>query len=284
MVYPSARCQHHSWVPALWQRNPQRRLFGWRPPVHNARMPFQDHFSVQAGAYARFRPIYPEALFTWLAQQLQARQLAWDCATGNGQAALGLTAHFAQVVASDASPEQLLRSREHPQIRYFVTKAEVPPAEAQGADLVTVAQALHWFNFERFYPALKRTLKPGGLFAAWGYGLMRITPAVDAVVQDYYSNIVGAYWPAERNHIETAYREIPFPLTEIVPPSFVMQAEWSLETLLGYLETWSATRLYRQAREGADPVEALRASFARACSSSPGVLAARVTSWSASIR
>lgn len=230
---------------------------------------------MQAGAYARFRPAYPEALFTWLAQQVPVRQLAWDCATGNGQAALGLAAHFAQVVASDASPEQIIRSRAHPQIRYLVANAEVPPAEAQGADLVTVAQALHWFNFERFYPALKRTLKPDGLFAAWGYGLMRVTPDVDAVVQDYYQNVVGSYWPPERHHIETGYREIPFPLTELLCPSFVMQTEWSLETLLGYLETWSATRLYRQAREGAHPVESLRTRFAHAWGEAP----TRAVSW-----
>ena len=271
---------HHSLVPDLWQPNPHHRLFVGPRPVHNAGMPFQNHFSVQAGAYARFRPAYPEALFNWLAQQARARHLAWDCATGNGQAALSLVAHFAQVVASDASPEQLIRSQAHPQIRYLVAEAESPPAEAQGADLVTVAQALHWFDFERFYPALQRTLKPGGLFAAWGYGLMRITPVVDSVVQEYYSNIIGSYWPPERHHIETGYREIPFPLTELVPPNFVMQAEWSLETLLGYLETWSATQLYRQARTGTDPVESLRVRFVRAW----GEVSTRAVTWPVFLR
>lgn len=232
-------------------------------------MPFQDHFSVQAGAYARFRPVYPEALFTWLAQQVPVRELAWDCATGNGQAAFGLTPHFAQVVASDASPEQVLRARAHPQIRYLVAHAEEPPAEAQGADLVMVAQALHWFNFERFYPAVKRTLKPNGLFAAWSYGLMRVSPPVDSLVQDYYSNVVGSYWPPERHYIENAYRNIPFPLVEVVSPDFVMQAEWNMENLLGYLETWSATRRYRQAREGADPIELVRDRFRRAWGEAP---------------
>lgn len=232
-------------------------------------MTFQDHFSVQAGAYARFRPVYPEALFTWLAQQVSVHELAWDCATGNGQAALGLTAHFAKVVASDASPEQVLRAHAHPQIRYLVAQAEEPPAEVQGADLVTVAQALHWFDFERFYPALKRILKPDGLFAAWSYGLMRVMPAVDGIVQDYYTNIVGSYWPPERTHVENVYRDIPFPLIEVASPKFVVQAEWSLENLLGYLETWSATRRYRQAREGADPIETVRPRFTRAWGDAP---------------
>lgn len=248
--------------------------------MHNAAMPFQDHFSVQAGAYARFRPVYPEALFSWLAQQVPARQLAWDCATGNGQAALGLAPYFTQVVASDASPEQVLRARPHPQIHYLVANAEEPPAEAQGADLVTVAQALHWFNFERFYPAVKRTLKPDGLFAAWSYGLMRVIPEVDSVVQDYYSNIVGSYWPPERQHIENGYRSIPFPLVEVAAPNFVMQTEWSLENLLGYLETWSAARRYRQAREGADPLEPVRVRFMRAW----GEASTRAVTWPVFLR
>lgn len=243
-------------------------------------MSFQDHFSVQAGAYARFRPVYPEALFTWLARQVPRHELAWDCATGNGQAAFGLTAHFAKVVASDASPEQVLRARAHPQIHYLVAQAEEPPAAVQGADLVTVAQALHWFNFKHFYPALKHILKPDGLFAAWSYGFMRVIPSVDSVVQEYYSNVVGSYWPPERRYIENAYRDIPFPLMEVAAPDFMMQAEWSLENLLGYLETWSATRLYRQARAGTDPIASVRDRCARAWGEAP----ARTVTWPLFVR
>jgi SAM-dependent methyltransferase len=237
-------------------------------------MAFQDHFSAQADAYARFRPTYPDALYAWLASLVPSRDLAWDCGTGSGQAAVALAAHFTQVIASDPSREQIAHATAHARVRYAVASAEQPPAEAMGADLVTVAQALHWFDFERFYPALERVLKPGGLFAAWGYGLMQIAPEVDAVVQDYYANIVGPFWPPDRRHIESGYQTIPFPLTEITPPAFAMNAVWTLDALLGYLDTWSATRRFRQAR-GEDPLGALRPALAEAW----GGIAERRVAW-----
>lgn len=220
-------------------------------------MGYKNHFSAQAAEYAQYRPRYPAALFEWLASVAPGRTLAWDCGTGNGQAAVALATHFERVIASDPSVEQIAHAEPHPRVRYLVGAAEAPPSEAQGADLVTCAQALHWFDFERFYSGLNAILKPGGVFAAWGYGLMRITPAVDAVVLDYYQNSVGAYWPPDRAHIETGYQSIPFPLDEIAAPSFSMPANWNLHALLGYLDTWSATRRYRTAR-GEDPLIALR--------------------------
>lgn len=229
---------------------------------------FQDHFSTQAAAYARFRPSYPPALYEFLASLAPARSLAWDCGTGNGQAAVGLAAHFRQVIASDASREQVAEALPHARVTYYVAAAEDPPPAAQGADLVTVAQALHWFDHARFYPALQRVLKPGGVFAAWGYGLMQITPAVEAVVQDYYANIVGPYWPPDRRHIENAYRSLPFPPVEITVPTFSMRADWSLEALLGYLDTWSATRRYLKER-GHHPLEHVQTALARAWGGAP---------------
>lgn len=224
---------------------------------------FQDHFSAQAAAYARFRPGYPPALYQFLAELAPGRSLAWDCGTGNGQAAIGLAAHFEKVIASDASHEQVAEARRHARVIYYVAAAEHPPQAAQGADLVTVAQALHWFDHARFYPPLQRVLRPGGVFAAWGYGLMQITPAVDAVVQDYYANIVGRYWPADRCHIETAYQSLPFPPGEMALPAFRMQADWSLAALLGYLDTWSATRRYLMDK-GRHPLVQVQARLTRA--------------------
>lgn len=224
---------------------------------------FQDHFSAQAGEYARYRPTYPDELYAWLAALAPARRLAWDCGTGSGQAALGLAAHFTTVIASDPSREQIAHAAPHARVRYVVASAEEPPSEAQGADLVTVAQALHWFDFERFYPALRRVLGRNGVFAAWGYGLMQIVPAVDAVVQDYYSNIVGPYWPPDRRHIESRYRTIPFPLEEVAAPEFAFRVEWNLDALLGYLDTWSATRRYLVAR-GEHPLARVRPALAAA--------------------
>jgi len=231
-------------------------------------MTFQDHFSTQADAYARFRPTYPDALYAWLASIVPTRELAWDCGTGNGQAAVALAAHFARVIASDPSREQIAHAARHARVSYCVAIAEAPPAAARAADLVTVAQALHWFDFERFYPALERALKPGGLFAAWGYGLMHITPQVDAVVTHYYTDVVGPYWPPDRRHIESGYRTIPFPLGEIAVPALSMSAVWTLAELLGYLDTWSATRRYLK-EHGQHPLDQVRAELARAWGGAP---------------
>ncbi len=220
-------------------------------------MRFQDHFSTQAGEYARFRPTYPPELFAYLAGLVETRTLAWDCGTGSGQAALALAQHFTRVIASDPSGEQIAHATAHARVHYVVAGAEQPPPETLGADLVTAAQALHWFEHARFFAALKRVLRPDGVFAAWGYGRMRITPDVDAVIGDYYTTVVGPYWPPDRRHIESAYRTIPFPLDEIAAPAFVMTAEWSLAALLGYLDTWSATRRYYAAR-GRHPLEIIR--------------------------
>ena len=227
-------------------------------------MSYQNHFSAQAAEYARFRPRYPAALFEWLASVAPGRTLAWDCGTGSGQAAVALTALFDRVLASDPSAEQIAQAEPHPRVLYSVGAAETPPANAHGVDLVTCAQALHWFDFERFYSGLSGVLAPGGVFAAWGYGLMRVTPDVDAVVLDYYQNIVGPYWPPDRVHIENRYQSIPFPFDTVPAPSFAMTARWDLDALLGYLDTWSATRRYRAAQGGDDPLVALHPLLAEA--------------------
>lgn len=226
-------------------------------------MAFQDHFSSQASEYARFRPRYPAALFEWLAAVSPGRVLAWDCGTGSGQAAVALAAHFERVVASDPSPEQIAHAEPHVRAHYVVGPAEEPPMQARGADLVTCAQAFHWLDHARFFPALRVTLRPGGVFAAWGYGLMSISPEVDAMVQHYYSAIVGPYWPPDRVHIENRYQSLPFPLEQVAAPDFAMTADWSLDALFGYLDTWSATRRYLAAR-GTHPLDTVRADLARA--------------------
>ena len=179
---------------------------------------FKDHFSAHASAYARYRPRYPEALFAYLASLCPAHDLAWDCATGNGQAARSLTEHFARVVATDASADQLAHAAPHEQITYHVAPAAQSPLASHSADLVTVAQALHWLDLDAFYAEVRRVLKPGGVLAVWTYGLLRINPAVDAVIQRLYTDIVGAYWPPERRHVEDGYRALAFPFDAIEPP------------------------------------------------------------------
>lgn len=217
-------------------------------------MNFKDHFSQHADAYARFRPAYPAALFEYLAGIARAREFAWDCATGNGQAALALVPYFAQVLATDASVEQIRHAQPQARVTYAVASAESVPVPSASVDLVTVAQALHWFDFERFYDEARRVLKPNGVLAAWGYGLNAVERDVDAVVDRYYREIVGPYWPPERRYLDDRYATIPFALPEIMAPAFRMEASWDLHEFRGYLATWSAGQRFERER-GRNPLE-----------------------------
>jgi SAM-dependent methyltransferase len=224
-------------------------------------MSFKDHFSDHAGAYARYRPDYPAELFAYLASLTPRREVALDCATGSGQAALGLADHFALVVASDGSVSQLQSAQRHPHIAYVGNLAEQPALRDGTVDLVVAAQAAHWFDHERFYPAAKRVLRKGGAVALWTYGLAYVEPQIDAIVRHFYRNVVGSYWPPERRWVESAYRDLPFPLQEVGAPTFQLNLQWDLESLIGYLGTWSAVQRYRRAT-GEDPLPALRAEIA----------------------
>jgi SAM-dependent methyltransferase len=216
-------------------------------------MEFKDHFSAQAADYAKFRPRYPRELFRFLASIAPARDLAWDCATGNGQAAVELAEVFHHVIATDASDKQITNAEPHPRVEYRLAPAETSGIEPGTIDLVTIAQALHWFDLEQFYAEVRRVLKPEGVVAAWAYKLARVTPAIDAVVSHYYSDVVGVYWPPERLLVEK-FEELPFPFPEIAAPPFEMLAEWNLEHLIGYLRTWSATQRSMAANQR-DPLE-----------------------------
>lgn len=225
---------------------------------------FVDRFGAVSGGYAAFRPTYPPPLFEWLASAAPAHRLAWDCATGSGQAALDLAAHFERVIATDASEEQLSEAPPHPHIDYRVATAEDSGLDAASLDLVTVAQALHWFDLARFFAECTRVLRPGGLLAVWCYGPQRVEgEAVDALLQRYYREIVGPYWPAERALVDAGYDSIELPFPELETPDFAMQTAWPLERLVGYLGTWSATSAYRKAL-GSDPLDLIRGALADA--------------------
>lgn len=226
-------------------------------------MTFHDHFSEHAKDYARFRPTYPDSLYTFLADAVTARGLAWDCATGNGQAAVGLAKHFERVIATDASRPQIVQALAHPRVEYRVAEATQSGLADASVDLVTIAQALHWFDTPTFYAEVRRVLTPAGVCAAWGYGLMRIAPAIDAVVDHYYRDVVGPYWPPERVHLDAGYATLGFPFAEIAAPPFAMQATWPLAGLLGYLATWSATKRYVQIL-GMDPLDRVSGDLTRA--------------------
>jgi ubiquinone/menaquinone biosynthesis C-methylase UbiE len=222
---------------------------------------FHDHFSSFANRYADFRPHYPAALFDFLATLAPRDSLVWDCAAGSGQATLDLAARFAQVIATDGSAQQIASAPQRHNIEYRVALAEQSPLPDASAGLVTVAQALHWFDHSRFFAEVKRVLKPGGALAVWVYATNRLEgEQVDALVQDYYSNVVGPYWPPERRMTENGYQTIAFPFPQITIPSFRMEARWTLDQLLGYFSTWSATNRYLKAN-GHNPLEPLKKSL-----------------------
>lgn len=210
-------------------------------------------FGARADAYASFRPHYPQNLFTWLAAQCAERTRALDIACGNGQASYPLLEHFKQVLACDASLEQLQAGEDQAGLQLFVAKAQAQPLPSHSLDLIVVAQALHWFATPAFFAEVRRLLKPGGVFCAWCYSLMRIDAELDTLIDDFYWNTLGGYWPTGRASVNAGYRDIGNPLNAITPPTSAIEASWTLEQLLGYLRTWSAVQRYEQ-QNGADPL------------------------------
>jgi len=226
-------------------------------------MTFQDHFSAGADTYRRSRPGYPSALFDWLAGLVPARRLAWDCATGSGQAARPLAARFRSVVATDASLAQLDQAIWHPRVAYRLATAESAPLPDASADLVTVAQAVHWLDAERFFAQARRVLKPRGVVALWGYGLLRTgTEELDGLIDRLYTDTLGPYWPPERRLVDRGLVDIELPFESIAPPPFAMAMDWSRGQLVGYLSTWSSVTRYR-AERGTDPLHGFAAALSR---------------------
>jgi SAM-dependent methyltransferase len=217
-------------------------------------MAFKDHFSGHAGEYAAFRPHYPTAMFVWLAAQAPRRELAWDCGCGNGQATVALAGHFQAVIGTDPSAEQIAHTQPHERITYCVEPAERTSLAGEAVDLITVAQALHWFDFHAFYREVNRVLRPKGVLAVWTYSLQQITPELDRIINHYYRDIVGPYWPPERKYVEEEYRTIPFPFPTMSVPAFDMKHEWTFAQQLGYMHGWSATQRLEKT-SGRNPLE-----------------------------
>jgi SAM-dependent methyltransferase len=196
-------------------------------------------------------------LFATLAELAPSRALAWDCATGTGQAAVPLAEWFDHIVATDASAAQIANAEAHPRVAYRVAPAENSGLPTQSASLVTVAQALHWLNLPTFYAEARRVLLPGGLIAVWTYGEPRVQGGADDVVAEFYHNVVGPYWPPERRWVEEGYRTLDFPFDQVPIAAPPMTVSWTLPQLLGYIGTWSAVTRYTDAI-GHDPLPSLR--------------------------
>jgi len=214
---------------------------------------FEDHFSGHSEQYAQHRPRYPDQIYTYLASIAPGRSLAWDCGTGNGQAALGLAKHFDKVHATDASAGQISMAYPHEKVEYHVEPAEHVSLDDASADLATVAVAIHWFNFDEFYREVQRVLKPEGILAAWTYNLTEISPEIDVLIQQYYGEILNGYWPERIHYLEEKYETLPFPFEEILHPSFTMESHWSLIQFAGFLDSWSATQRYKS-QKGQHPL------------------------------
>jgi ubiquinone/menaquinone biosynthesis C-methylase UbiE len=226
--------------------------------------PFKDHFSRQAADYSRYRPSYPDELIAYVASLAPDRHFAVDCATGNGQAAIALAEHFDEVLAVDGSAAQLAQAQRHPCVRYEQAMAEALPVGDASAALVVVAQAIHWFDFDRFHAECRRVLTPGGVLAAWTYTVFRAGAPVDAIVDRFYEGTVGPYWPPERDYVQKQYRTLPFPWDEVTPPQFTLTTDWTLEQVMGYFGSWSSVQRYRDAHDGTDPMPEVRDELASA--------------------
>lgn len=211
-------------------------------------MSFRDHFSEQAKEYARHRPKYPAAMFAYLASLAPTRELAWDCGTGNGQAAMELVEKFQRVIATDASAAQIENAFPHERIEYRVEPSERTTIPAGTVDLVTVGTAAHWFDFDLFYAEVRRVGKANGILAVWTYHFPVIDPAIDRWLEHFYWVTLKGFWPERIHYLEEHYQSLPFPFEEIQPPAFEMEATWNLDNLIGFVASWSAVRKLLEAQ------------------------------------
>lgn len=221
----------------------------------------KDNFSHQANEYLKYRPTYPDELIKYLVSLTSNQKYAWDCGTGNGQVAVKLSDYFDQVFATDISEKQLQNAPKNENLFYKIEPAELTSFEDNKFNIITVAQAIHWFDFDKFYEQVKRTLKPNGIIAVIGYSLPKINFKIDNIVYKFYSKFVGDLWDSERDYIDKGYTTIPFPFEEIKTPTFEISDEWTYQNLIGYLNTWSATQHYIRERNE-NPVDIIEKDIA----------------------
>lgn len=229
--------------------------------------PTIDNFSTTADQYALYRPDSPEGIYDFLYAHTPRFGQAWDCGTGNGQVAVRLADRFGHVFATDISAGQLARAIKKDNINYLEERAEATTLPDASIDLITIAQAIHWFDFDAFYKEVKRVARPEALIAAWTYSLFKVNEPVDAVIDHFYMNITRPYWDKERDYVDAGYATIPFPFKELAVPQLQIIRQWTIRQLEGYLRTWSGVIHYGQ-KTGEDPVtligEALRAAWGNA--------------------
>jgi SAM-dependent methyltransferase len=224
---------------------------------------FKDHFSTGSADYAAYRPTYPRALVDFLAEAAPGTDLALDCGCGTGQLSVLLAERFGRVIATDASAKQIESAERHPRVEYRVAPAEASGLPDGSADLVVAAQAAHWFDLPAFYAEARRAARERGIVALVTYGVIEMEEPVDPVVQHFYRKVVGPYWPPERRHVEEGYRSLDFPFEEFAAPPLAIELSWTLQQLIGYVDSWSAVRAAGKAL-GGEPVERFRRELAEA--------------------
>ena len=214
----------------------------------------KDNFSSQSDKYLKYRPTYPLDFFEFINSIIPIKQNAWDCGTGNGQVAIELAKTFESVYATDISQTQIGNALKANNIIYSVQPAEKTDFENRQFDLIVIAQAIHWFDFQKFYLEVNRTAKKNALICIIGYGRIEVSEQIDRIIADFYENVIGTYWDKERKYIDENYETIPFPFKEIRTPKFINRFQWTLEHLAGYLNTWSAVKHFIK-QNGYNPVD-----------------------------
>lgn len=217
-------------------------------------MSFKDHFSTRSAGYAAYRPTYPRVLIDYRAEQCTQTKLALDVGCGTGQLSVLLADRFEHVIATDASAQQIMRAEAHERVEYRVAPAEKSDLPDHIVDLITAAQAAHWFDLDAFYAEVRRVGKPGAVLALIAYGVIQADPKIDPVIRHFYEEVDGPYWPPERRHVENGYRSFHFPFEEWTAPPLAIEVQWQASDLLGYIDTWSAVRGLEKA-QGREPVE-----------------------------
>lgn len=225
---------------------------GWQHNFAPMKAPV-DNFSSGSGNYSLFRPSSPDEVFDFLYANTHQFEHAWDCGTGNGQVAKVLAGKFGHVTATDISEKQIAEAPRLPNVTYAIERAEHTSIPNASVDLVTVAQAIHWFDFELFYAEVRRVCRPGALVAAWTYTGIKVNVEIDKVIDKLYHDLTGPFWDKERRYVDNCYKTIPFPFHEIETPVFGITQQMTLAQLAGYLRTWSGVKHYEKAT-GADPV------------------------------
>ena len=207
-------------------------------------MPVQESnpFSQASHVYAQARPRYPRDLYNWMLAHTSGRDAVWDCATGSGQAAVDLAPHFARVEATDISAEQVGEGMQQANIHYSIQSAEETSFLDQTFDLVTVAQALHWFDYTMFWPEVLRVAKLNALFCAWGYAWFTCDSEVDTGFVQPFLRLVEPYWAMNNRILWDGFNDedIAFPFKRITPPRLAIQTAWTIAQLIEYMQTWSA--------------------------------------------